>query len=361
MPRLAAAQLGWVLAWTLLPAAALAGPRPDLTELLTREEAVLAPLERLTERILLSEQEMEDAAREVAQLDHQIKEADRRLAALDGRSSERKELLRRRLRQMYKASRGGFVRLALNARDGEDLFAILSTSALVMRRDIKELQLYQQEQAHHRTLRDGLRVKRRRKETAREELEKARETHRRIRAELNRRLTDIQQDRVRQLWLTRSLTSQQRELLRRVQSLHRRQAAAGGFMTLKGHLPRPVRGPVVVRFGHQKDGASQVELRHQGLTFRPAQGAPVRAVAQGTVAMAGPFSGYGRLVIVEHAGGFFSIYGFLGQVQVRQGELVEAGQRLGSAGLDPVTGSRATYFELRHNRHALDPSEWINL
>ena len=77
--------------------------------------------------------------------------------------------------------------------------------------------------------------------------------------------------------------------------------------------------------------------------------------------MAGPFSGYGRLVIVEHSGGFFSIYGFLGQVTVKQGDPVEAGHVVGSAGLDPVTGGRATYFELRHNRHALAPSEWINL
>ncbi len=343
----------------LLPASSPAGPRPGLTELLTSEEAVLAPLERLTERILLSEQEMEDAAREVAQIDHQIKEADRRLAALDGRSAERKELLRRRLRQMYKASRGGFVRLALNARDGEDLFAILSTSALVMRRDVKELQLYQREQAHHQSLRDGLRLKRRRKESARAELEKAREIHRQHRKELSQRLAAIHQNRRRQQNLERNLSSQQRALLRRVQALHRRQAGAGGFMTLKGRLPRPVRGPVIVRFGRQKDSASRVELRHQGLTFRPSQGAPVRAVARGTVAMAGPFSGYGRLVIVEHAGGFFSIYGFLGQVNVRQGDPVEAGRRVGSAGLDPVTGDRATYFELRHNRHALDPSEWL--
>ena len=349
--------LGVVTLTLALPCPCAAGPR--LTKLLTEEEAALAPLERLTERILLAEQEMEDATREVAQLEHQIKEADRRMAALDKRSGQRKELLRRRLRQMYKASRGGFFRLALNARDGEDLFAILSTSALVMRRDVRELKLYQKEQDHHQAARDQLRIKRRRQAALLSELALARATHRRTYSELTRELADIQQDRKRQQRLERDLTDQQQALLKRVRALRVRQAEAGGFMILKGHLRRPVAGPVIVRFGRQKDEATRMELRHQGLTFRPVRGAAVRAVAPGKVALAGPFAGYGRLVILEHAGGFFSIYGYLGQVKVSQGDEVEAGRAVGDAGLDPMTGHRATYFELRHNRHALDPSEWL--
>ena len=357
MLRLGAAHLLFILT-CLVALPCLAGPR--LAELLSHEEAALAPLERLTERILLSEQEMEDAAREVTQVEHQISEADRRLAALDGRSAQRKELLRRRLRQMYKASRGGFFRLALNAREGEDLFAILSTSALVMRRDVAELRLYQKEQKHHQAARNQLRNKRRHKAALLSELALARATHRRTHAELTNRLASIHQDRRRQQRLERDLTRQQQALLQRVQGLRRRQAEAGGFMRLKGQLPRPVSGPVMVWFGRQKDQASRMELRHQGLTFRSARGAVVRAVAPGEVALAGPFSGYGRLVILEHAGGFYTIYGLLGQVQVSQGDQVQAGQEVGRAGMDPATGRDGMYFELRHNRHALDPSEWIS-
>ena len=341
----------------LLSLPCLAGPR--LTELLSNEEAALAPLEHLTERILLSEQEMEDAAREVTQVEHQINEADRRLAALDSRSAQRKELLRRRLRQMYKASRGGFFRLALNAREGEDLFAILSTSALVMRRDVAELKLYQKEQAHHQAARDQLRIKRRHKATLLSELALARATHRRSRAELTNQLAAIHQDRRRQQRLERDLTRQEEALLKRIRALRRRQTEAGGFIQLKGNLPRPVSGPVLVRFGRHKDQASRMELRHQGLTYGSTRGAVVRAVAPGKVALAGPFNGYGRLVILEHSGGFFTIYGFLGQVQVSQDDQVQAGQVVGRAGMDPVTGRDAMYFELRHNRHALDPSEWL--
>ncbi len=342
-----------------LPAAVMAAP--NLTDLLKEETAALAPLEQLTERILLSEQEQDDAAREVTQLVHQIAEADRRLEALDGKEKERSTLLRGRLRQMYKASRGGFFRLAFNAQEGEDLFSLLSSASLVLRRDVRELKLYQREQALHLDQRRKLRVKRLLKEKLTKTLSRTRQELKEQRAQLKGRLRTIHGDRRKAQQLQQSLTGQQRELLRHVLELRRTQEEAGGFMTRKGSLPRPVSGRIAKRFGQQKVGDSRMELRHQGLTFNPGRRASVRAVAGGKVRHAGTFSGYGQLVIVEHPGGFFSIYGFLSQIAVTEGDGVKEGQNLGVAGIDPMSGSRAAYFELRHGRHALDPAEWLRL
>ena len=75
--------------------------------------------------------------------------------------------------------------------------------------------------------------------------------------------------------------------------------------------------------------------------------------------MAGPVDGYGQLALLDHGDGFFTLYGFLASVEVKSGEEVKRGQRLGRAGLDPLTGEPALYFEVRRKERPLDPSVWI--
>ena len=72
-----------------------------------------------------------------------------------------------------------------------------------------------------------------------------------------------------------------------------------------------------------------------GVQFAAAEGSPVRAVHDGTVAFSGPFTGYGNLVIVDHGAQTFSLYGQLGEIQVERGATVERGQTIGRRGGHP--------------------------
>jgi septal ring factor EnvC (AmiA/AmiB activator) len=76
------------------------------------------------------------------------------------------------------------------------------------------------------------------------------------------------------------------------------------------------------------------------------------------VAFAEAFSGFGRLVIVDHGQGAFSLYGHLANVEVGRGARVEAGRVLGTTGRAP-SGTPALYFELRIDGRAVDPVEWL--
>src|SRR4030095_11049395 len=86
--------------------------------------------------------------------------------------------------------------------------------------------------------------------------------------------------------------------------------------------------------------------------------APVRAVHGGTVGYAEPFTGFGNLVIVEHGGNDYSLYGYLGSIAVARGDLVETGARLGRVGLAPA-GPPALYFEMRIDGRSVDPLQWL--
>ena len=70
------------------------------------------------------------------------------------------------------------------------------------------------------------------------------------------------------------------------------------------------------------------------------------------------FSGYGTLVIVEHADKAYTLYGHLGSATVRKGDRVEAGSTVGVAGRNP-SGNPSLYFELRVDGKAVDPLQWL--
>jgi septal ring factor EnvC (AmiA/AmiB activator) len=84
----------------------------------------------------------------------------------------------------------------------------------------------------------------------------------------------------------------------------------------------------------------------------------VHAVHEGTVAFAGPFTGYGDLVILNHGARTFSLYGHLVKVEVGRGARVEQGGTVGSVGTAPA-GPPGVYFELRVDGRPVDPLQWL--
>jgi septal ring factor EnvC (AmiA/AmiB activator) len=112
-------------------------------------------------------------------------------------------------------------------------------------------------------------------------------------------------------------------------------------------------------YGRSVDPEHKLEVLRHGLTFRTVTGARVRSVAPGTVRMVGPLPGYGNVVLVQHSGGYYTVYGFLDRMRVAEGAQVYRRTTLGWAGLDPLTGRPGAYFEIRRGAEALDPAPWL--
>ena len=96
----------------------------------------------------------------------------------------------------------------------------------------------------------------------------------------------------------------------------------------------------------------------KGIEIAAEEGAPVQAVHGGTVAFAGPFAGFGNLVIVQHDATSFTLYGNLSAMTVGRGDRVDDGQTLGSVGAS-ATGPPGLYFELRIDGQPVDPVQWL--
>lgn len=121
----------------------------------------------------------------------------------------------------------------------------------------------------------------------------------------------------------------------------------------------PVAGGKVVRgyglYRHPDWGTSTFS---NGLSITAEAGAPVRAIAGGTVAYAGNLKGYGNIIIIDHGQQVFSVYSQCGNILKSVGALVKKGENIAKAGL--TEGDRpALYFELRSRGKAVNPSKWI--
>jgi septal ring factor EnvC (AmiA/AmiB activator) len=125
----------------------------------------------------------------------------------------------------------------------------------------------------------------------------------------------------------------------------------------RGVLDWPARGTVLTRFGTAVSRGDAAVIR-QGVELSMNEGTGVRAVHDGRVAFADTFTGFGRLVIIEHGPESHSLYGYLSTIDVAPGALVRARDLVGTTGRAPA-GPPALYFELRIDARPVDPLQWL--
>ena len=128
------------------------------------------------------------------------------------------------------------------------------------------------------------------------------------------------------------------------------------FAKLKGRLPWPVKGKLLARFGDPKAGG---RLRWNGLWIAGSEGDAVKAVARGRVAYVGWMHAYGLIVVLEHEGGYYSLYGHNQNVAVSIGDWVQTGDVLASVGATGGHDKTGLYFELRKGTDAVNPRLWF--
>lgn len=130
------------------------------------------------------------------------------------------------------------------------------------------------------------------------------------------------------------------------------------FAQLKGKLRLPVKGRIVNRFGARRsDGGPQ----WKGLFIRAASGQEVRVVADGRVVFAEWLRGFGNLLIVDHRGGYLTIYGNNESIFKAVGDEVRMGDVVATVGATGGSPESGLYFEVRRQGKPFDPLKWTSL
>jgi len=119
----------------------------------------------------------------------------------------------------------------------------------------------------------------------------------------------------------------------------------------------PAQGTVTRDFNPTGKG----KVQNDGINIAAAKGSPVVAANNGVVAHAGnQLRGFGNVVLVKHDNGTMTVYAHLDKVSVKKGDVIGAGQKLGTVGQTGTVKDPQLHFEIRKGRKPIDPNQFLN-
>ena len=127
------------------------------------------------------------------------------------------------------------------------------------------------------------------------------------------------------------------------------------FPQAKESLTLPVRGEIVRLYGQESDLPGTTS---KGVVLRSRAGAQVVAPFDGKIAYAGPFRGYGLILIIDHGERYHTILAGFDRIDAVVGQWVLAGEPVAQMG-DPAGGNPELYLELRRTGQAINPLPWL--
>jgi murein DD-endopeptidase MepM/ murein hydrolase activator NlpD len=183
-------------------------------------------------------------------------------------------------------------------------------------------------------------------------LEKARNDQVRLKSALDARISEV----------TSEVAALSREEATLSATIRARQLPAdagdtggGGSAKVSGSgVAWPTNGTVTSGFGYRWGAL------HAGIDIANGVGTPIRAAKSGTVIVAGwNGGGYGNWVIIDHGGGFSTLYGHMSRIRTSEGASVKQGEQIGDMGSTGNSTGPHLHFETRVNGNAQDPTRYL--
>ncbi|HEX6614082.1 MAG TPA: peptidoglycan DD-metalloendopeptidase family protein [Rhodanobacteraceae bacterium] len=335
--------------------------RAQIAQLAQQQHATAAQRDQINATLAQQARELGDAARALRDTDAVIEAKSAALAQLQGqrddlgkRLSSQREALAQLLRAAYALNRGSDLSMLLGDEDVARIGRALAYSRYFQHDRVQRIRELLGDVAKLDQMKRGieadqaaLRAQRVQRAAQAQSLEQARDAQQKLLAQADAQLAQ-QRDTLA------ALQAQQHDLDRLLERLKDvfadipRQLGAGKpFAQMKGDLPWPTAGAA-----HAGSGV----LEH-GLLIAAKAGAAVHAVAYGRVAWADFMRGFGELVIVDHGGGYMTLYGNNEAALVEVGDWVKPGQPIATVGRGQQQAG--AYFEIRKDGKPVDAKEWL--
>ncbi len=331
-----------------------------LQRLRKKSSSLLQTLSEIEKRLETAQAELQAAEIELEECEKRRQDMfDKRRQALAGLAAGKKRISVR-LRAMYKAGEIGWLNFLFEVGSFKAVLDRFGYLQWMVRRD--KLLVEQNARSHLRLtqLEHSLEEQHVRLRARKEQVLKSREQAESAKAEqlkaieLVRREAGLHRKAVAELHKARG------RLMQLVSMLEGKDSVNLGFASWRKRLEPPVKkARIDVPFGLQVDERFKTKTLQQGVDILAKEGSPVVSVYPGKVVYTKPFQGYGLLVIVDHGGGYYTLYAHLGTFLVKEGDRLRAGQPVGTLGRSGSLKGPYLYFEVREKGKAVDPEQWV--
>ncbi len=331
----------------------------ETERLLSDEQTLLGELRRLEIQRQIKSEELAQVERDAEQVVGDLAALDAQVATLEAQDRAETPRLREQVVGLYKLGQGGYLRLLLSTTEVEHIGQSARMVAALAAQDRARVARHQQRREELASARTALEERREQLASLRAGASRAKTEADQAVAARNARIIEIDERRDLNAQLSGELAAVQQKLQATLGGLGVAASATAPIALpiapFRGDLEWPAEGAIRQAFGRSMTGGAAAS---NGIDLASPEGAVARAVHDGTVAFAGPFVGFGQLVVVDHGAQAFSLYGNLRDTAVAAGQAVASGHALGTVGV-AATGVPGLYFELRVDGRPVDPLQWL--
>ena len=131
------------------------------------------------------------------------------------------------------------------------------------------------------------------------------------------------------------------------------------FNLLKGQLPWPTEGRVISKFGKQWNSRLKTTTDNPGIDIKGQPGSPIRSTMSGVVTTITYIRGYGTTIIIDHGGGFYTVYSHVTNIQTSVDSEIRSGDVIAYMGDSGSVNGSKLHFEVWGKGQKLDPEKWL--
>ena len=131
------------------------------------------------------------------------------------------------------------------------------------------------------------------------------------------------------------------------------------FNLLRGQLPWPTEGRVISKFGKQWNSRLKTTTDNPGIDIKGQPGSPIRSTMSGIITTITYIRGYGTTIIVDHGGGFYTVYSHVTNIQTNVDSEVRSGDVIAYMGDSGSVNGSKLHFEVWGKGQKLDPEKWL--
>lgn len=301
---------------------------------------------------------VEEASAAVRAVEGELDKLSREQRALEAERAGQAERIGEHLAASYRISGQDFVKLMLNQESPDTFDRIARYHRYFTQARVEVLEAYRTTLDQLADNRFRLETRRDEAATRREELKKQEQALVKERESRKVLLADLGQEMNSKTGERQRLEADRARLEQLFAELSRRatELDGGAFEARKGNLPWPVTGRVASAFGQPR---AEGRLTWHGMLIEAEEGTAVKSVFRGRVVFANWLRGFGLLTIVDHGGGYMTLYGHADVLLKTVGDWAESGEVIARAGKSGGQQRSGLYFEVRQKGVARDPIGWL--
>jgi septal ring factor EnvC (AmiA/AmiB activator) len=346
------------------------------------EAVVSTELQEINRNLVQKESDLGRLDRDLKGVESNLGRTGREIVRVSDEANRKKQEIERRLASLYKAGELGAVRMFFSAESFPQMAENLRYMRSILDNDKKIFAEYDQKITELRLLkldleRDAVKKSRIKEGIAVKKLEIEKEKSKKAAY-----LVKVRQDRSsyeKSLKELQANAARLQTMMERLEALSRRKLSSRhekpgkrlkplaelppvpdrGFSSQKGRMSLPVRGNIIESYGKHKHPDFNSYTFSKGLSISAGAGSDIKAIYDGSVIFSDYFKGYGNMIIIDHGGGYFSLYAHTARILKKVGADVARNETVATVGDTDSSRGPMLYFEIRHQGKPVDPADWV--